>query len=249
MNNYDNNNTEPKKILIFEDDDSLVKMLVEILQKMHHTVTVCDDETNIRLYIKEVRNYSLVLVDMQMNIITGIDVLKAIREVNQDVPVWLMTAHDDMTEAQAKSLGFTGLLAKPFTLQSIEDILSENNIRTGTKISSFEKDFPLLYAMFENDVESIKDMLKQFVENAPKDTEKLKQMLAENNFAGAQQVCHKMLSFLSQLSADEITETLRKMDRLRGQDESVYPSWKEDIALFLETFHTYIHNIKENYLH
>ncbi len=246
--NKNDNHTESKKILIFEDDDSLVKMLVEILQKMHHTVTVCDDETNIRFYIKDVQNYSLVLADMQMNIITGIDVLKAIRDINQDVPVWLMTAHDDMTEAQAKNLGFSGLLPKPFTLQAIEDILSEKTIRTVSKASNPEKDFPLLYAMFENDVESIKDVLKQFVENAPKDAEKLKEMAAENNFAGAQQVCHKMLSFLSQLSADGITETLRKMDGLRAQDESAYPSWKEDIALFLEAFNTYTRHIKENYL-
>ena len=242
------NTVESKKVLIFEDNDSLAKMLVEILQKMHHTVTVCADESDIQSYIQNTQNYSLVLADMQMNTITGIDVLKAIREINRDVPVWLMTAHDDMTEAQAKNLGFNGLLAKPFTLQAIENALSEETIHTASKTPNIEKAFPLLYAMFENDTESITSVLKQFVENAPQDAAKLKEMVDENNFAGAQQVCHKMLSFLSQLSADKMTETLRKMDQLRGQDESAYPLWKENIARFLEDFYAYIRNIKENYL-
>jgi translation elongation factor EF-1alpha len=73
-------------------------------------------------------------------------------------------------------------------------------------------------------------------------------MIKENNFEGAQQLCHKMHPFFAQLNAEHLCIVLRKMDKLRGQDESAFPEWKEALSKTLHELRLFANEINRRYL-
>ena len=244
-----------KNIMIFEDDKSIASMLCHMLQKMNHNVTLCDNVECLHKFAKEIHTYDVVFTDMEMNKLTGYEVLKTLRVLHSTIPVWLMTAHDDMTDNEAKKEGFTGLITKPFTQNILQNILAEhtsllkNNCPENNKnIASLATQFPLLYSMFKDDIKSISDILRQFVQTAETDIKALENAVYDNDFATAQHICHKMLSSLAQLNADDLTNIPRKMDQLRGCKEGEYPVWKEDLEIFIKNITVFISRIKKEYL-
>jgi two-component system response regulator AtoC len=64
--------------------------------------------------------YDLVLLDMRLPGMTGLDVLKQLRSQQGDVPVIIMTAYGSPNVAiQASSLGAYDYITKPFDLDDV----------------------------------------------------------------------------------------------------------------------------------
>jgi hypothetical protein len=77
---------------------------------------------------------------------------------------------------------------------------------------------------------------------------KLATYIEEGDFEKAQQLSHRIHPFFSQLDADHMCVVLRKMDRLRGEDESSYPNWKEELLKTVEEIRKFTGDISNNYL-
>ena len=103
-------------------------------------------------------------------------------------------------------------------------------------------------ALFQGDEEAVKDILSGFVNSANKDMDTLTTYIEEEDFEKAQQLSHRIHPFFSQLDADYLCTALRKMDRLRGEDQSVYPEWKEDLLKTVNEIRKFTADIRENYL-
>lgn len=242
-----NNHPVSFRILIFEDHPALGTMLKEVLQQMGHRITLCDDNTNIHECITNISNYDIVFTDMELGKTTGSDILKRIRKTDANVPVWLMTAYDDFTEEKAVSAGFSGFITKPIDMKKLSEILSGNKKRTISQ-NKLTNDFSLLASLFEGDEETMKEILTGFVESTYEDTKKLEQMIRENDFEGAQRLCHKIHPFLAQLNAEYLCDVLRKMDKLRGKDASAFPEWKEELAITIKELKAFADKINTDYL-
>lgn len=242
-----NNHPVSFRILIFEDHPALGTMLKDVLQQMGHQITLCDDNTNIHECITNISNYDIVFTDMELGKTTGSDILKRIRKTDANVPVWLMTAYDDFTEEKALSAGFTGFITKPIDMKKLSEILSGNKKRT-TSQNKLTNDFSLLASLFEGDEETMKEILTGFVESTYEDTKKLEQMIRENDFEGAQRLCHKIHPFLAQLNAEYLCDVLRKMDKLRGKDASAFPEWKEELAITTKELKAFADKINTDHL-
>jgi len=105
-----------------------------------HTVLICDDQDNIRSSLKEAltgqghhaleapdggsalglmenSTPDLLLLDLKLPDMSGIEVLKGMREKNHDIPVILMTAYGDLSTAvEAMKLGAYDFVQKPYSL-------------------------------------------------------------------------------------------------------------------------------------
>jgi HPt (histidine-containing phosphotransfer) domain-containing protein len=108
--------------------------------------------------------------------------------------------------------------------------------------------FMLLSSLFDNDEETMKEILTSFVKSTYEDTDKLEKMIKENNFEGAQQLCHKMHPFFAQLNAEHLCVVLRKMDKLRGQGESAFPEWKKALSTTIHELQLFANEINRRYL-
>jgi len=112
------------KILIFEDDAALGNMIREFLTQNGYKVKLCSNTRDVKGFIRLISSFDIVFTDMQMRDISGMDILREIREKDIDIPVWLMTAYDEYTPELAVKEGFSGLIAKPIQMGRLLQILS-----------------------------------------------------------------------------------------------------------------------------
>ncbi len=116
--------SEPKNILVIDDEEAMRVALKEALTRAgHRVVTAVDGEEGVRLFESE--SPDLVLTDIRMPRMNGIETLRRIREKSVDTPVALMTAYGSAEDA-AVSLreGAADYLLKPFSADALDDLLS-----------------------------------------------------------------------------------------------------------------------------
>ena len=234
------------RILILEDDIPLGRLITEYLNQKGYIADLSSNPEEINNSIEKISDYKIVFTDMEMTYINGNQSLLRIREKNTEIPVWLMTANDDYTNERALSEGFNGLIKKPVQLANVINILSEqkdNYTKEYKPISSFSS----LTEFLGDDEESIKSILSTFVTSVYKDIEKLTKEIELSNFEGAQQICHKMHPFISQMGAEYLCGVLLKMDSLRGKGYSSFPEWESELQKSVNDIKAYADKIKEEY--
>jgi len=109
-------------ILIIDDEQIITRALSRaFLKEGFQVITACDGQEGLQK-IKE-QNPALILLDIIMPKLSGLELLELIRQSQIMTPVILMTAYGDaQTEARAKELGVSAYLTKPFS--NIDDVLS-----------------------------------------------------------------------------------------------------------------------------
>ncbi|SFZ98201.1 DNA-binding response regulator RprY [hydrothermal vent metagenome] len=100
-------------ILYAEDDQETRENYALVLQNYFHTVyTVKDGREALALYQKE--RPDVLLLDINMPYLNGLEMTKIIREKDRETPVVLITAHSDKEKLfKAIPLGLTQYLVKP----------------------------------------------------------------------------------------------------------------------------------------
>lgn len=101
------------KILLVDDDVELVELLVEVFQLEGFQVDSVTDGYQ-ALNKLDAESYDLVLLDIMMPVLNGIETLKRIRK-KYTVPVIMLTARgEDVDRVLGLELGADDYLAKPF---------------------------------------------------------------------------------------------------------------------------------------
>jgi len=113
-----NNSLQGMKILLVEDNKINQKVTKKFLTKWGVETTIADNG-QIALDFVQINEYDLVLMDMQMPVMNGIEATKAIRELGDDfekLPIIALTASAvlDMKRTAIKA-GLNGFITKPFT--------------------------------------------------------------------------------------------------------------------------------------
>jgi DNA-binding NtrC family response regulator len=121
-------------ILLVEDKESLRRVLRLTLEHAGYTVSECADASAACAEITRAP-YRLVLTDLRMPNGSGLDVLRAARAADADVPVIVMTAYGSIDEAvQAMKDGAHDFLQKPVDsnhlLLLIQRALEQARLRT-----------------------------------------------------------------------------------------------------------------------
>jgi len=88
--------SENIKVLIIEDDPELLMVLSMYLKK-YGMETACAEDPYMGLSMLTQEDYSLVILDLTLPGMDGLDVIKKIRE-HSDVPVIISSARDDLTD-------------------------------------------------------------------------------------------------------------------------------------------------------
>ena len=100
-------------ILLVEDKESLRRVLRLTLEHAGYSVTECADAREAAVEVARAP-YRLVLTDLRMPHGSGLDVLRAARAADKDVPIVVMTAYGSIDEAvQAMKDGAHDFLQKP----------------------------------------------------------------------------------------------------------------------------------------
>jgi DNA-binding NtrC family response regulator len=106
----------PSRILIIDDEENICTMLADFLEdRGYETFQANTGEDAMRL-IKEARPH-LILLDIRMPEMSGVDMLGRIRQVDREVVIIMITAYHDIDIAQqALKNGASDFITKPIDL-------------------------------------------------------------------------------------------------------------------------------------
>jgi DNA-binding response OmpR family regulator len=108
------------RVLIVDDEPDFVELLREFLTAKGYEVAVASDGEEALRKVKEDRPH-LVLLDVRMPRMSGLEVLKQLREIDHEVGVIMVTAVDEEeTGREALKLGAFDYLIKPLDLKYLE---------------------------------------------------------------------------------------------------------------------------------
>jgi two-component system response regulator AtoC len=110
-------------ILIVDDDEVMCRTLSDILGKMPCEVTTIQRGEDVVHALHE-GFFDLILLDMRLPDMHGLDVLKKIREIDRDPCVIMMTAYADVqTAVAAMKAGAYDYINKPFEIEELRLII------------------------------------------------------------------------------------------------------------------------------
>ncbi|MBU1874550.1 sigma-54 dependent transcriptional regulator [bacterium] len=107
-------NQTPKKILVVDDEADMRWILTNVLKKEGYRVITADDGKKAVQKVIE-NNPDIILLDIRMPEMDGIQVLEKVKELHLSTPVIIITAFVDIKNAvRAMKLGALDYLIKPF---------------------------------------------------------------------------------------------------------------------------------------
>lgn len=112
-----------KKILIADDEKNMIWAMKKALKdERYRLITASDGEEAVKLTMDE--EPDLILLDLRMPKLDGMEALKEIRRMDDKIPVIMLTAHGTMESAvEAMKLGALDYLSKPFDIDELKIII------------------------------------------------------------------------------------------------------------------------------
>jgi two-component system nitrogen regulation response regulator NtrX len=110
-----NKNKNMSKILIIEDEAAIRRVLTKILSEENDTYQVEEAEDGVA-GLEKIKNndYDLVLCDIKMPKMDGVEVLEAVKKIKPEIPMVMISGHGDMeTAINTMRLGAFDYISKP----------------------------------------------------------------------------------------------------------------------------------------
>jgi len=109
----------PHRVLLIEDDHDLSEVVTLHLQNEgYEVVSVHDGRNGLRAFQRG--EWDLILLDWMLPGMSGIDVLRGVREKNAQIPVLMLTARSDESDkVLGLELGCDDYMTKPFSLREL----------------------------------------------------------------------------------------------------------------------------------
>ncbi len=112
-----------KKVLYAEDEKGIRKHITEVLELFFDKVVAVEDGAE-ATYEMEVGSYDVLMFDICMPNLDGLEAIKKIRKKDKKIPVVILSAHTEEEYLwKAVELKITKYLVKPYDKQSLVDAL------------------------------------------------------------------------------------------------------------------------------
>jgi len=116
-----------ENILLVDDEEQVVKLARKVLNKLGYNVHARTSSLEaLALFRSKPESYDLVITDMTMPHMTGIELAQALMEMRPDIPIILCTGFSVMIdEAKAKALGIRAFAMKPIMKRKMARIIRQ----------------------------------------------------------------------------------------------------------------------------
>ncbi|MCH2021859.1 MAG: response regulator transcription factor [Saprospiraceae bacterium] len=130
------------RIFLVEDEASISAALKLNLELEGYEVVCTDDGKKVLKMFKE-QHFDIILLDIMLPEISGLDLCEQIRLINVDIPIIFLTAKDTSSDKiLGLKKGADDYITKPFNLEElllrIQILLKRSKNNTSTSIDSFE---------------------------------------------------------------------------------------------------------------
>jgi len=116
---------EAKPVLIVDDEKNIRMTLSQALEALELDTDAAVNGEEALEKLAE-RNFGLILLDLKMPGMDGMDVLRKVRETRPDIKVIIITAHGTIESAtEAMKLGAVDFIQKPFAPKEIRELVKK----------------------------------------------------------------------------------------------------------------------------
>lgn len=237
-----------RKILLAEDVELNQMIARHILEAWGMEVTIANNGKE-ALNAVEKNNYDLVLMDIQMPEMDGIEATKNIRLLadpeKANVPVIALTANALKGDSEKYlSMGMTDYLSKPFDETKLFQVITRNiaNLDSVPEEEEGEKkeepsvikqqksvpmatdtlyDLSTIRSISGGDEGFVKKMIDLFIETVPQNVEELNKALAEQDWDQVSKMAHKLKSTLDSMGIASVKQDVRTVEQNAKNRESL----------------------------
>ena len=204
-------------VLVVEDNETSRMVAVSLLEKLGVPVIETAENGAVAIEKLSSRRYDLVLMDIQMPVMDGLEAVSAIRDssspvLDREVPVAAMTANTLPADREKYlSAGMTDYISKPVLPEELARLLLKSlgveNLRNadrdgGNEKSIFRKD--LLLNRMGGDEKLCERTIMLFVEDSLKLAEDLAALIQSGDFDEARMKAHTLRGAAANVESREI---------------------------------------------
>jgi DNA-binding response OmpR family regulator len=107
------------RILIAEDDAPLATVIAQAFKSEDHVTKVAGSGDD-ALHLMQKERFDLLILDLNLPVVSGSEVLRKVRSENLDIPILILTATDEVAERVAcLDAGADDYLTKPFSFSEL----------------------------------------------------------------------------------------------------------------------------------
>ncbi|MBF0377428.1 MAG: response regulator [Desulfamplus sp.] len=118
-----------EKILLIDDETEFLEIMSERMQNRGMDVTTVASAKDALKKVQD-ENYDAIIVDLMMPEMDGLETLKALKEINPEVQIIMLTGHATVEKGiEAMKLGAMDLLEKPADLNSLSEKIHKAKAR------------------------------------------------------------------------------------------------------------------------
>src|SRR6185436_20545943 len=109
-----------RKVLIVEDDAAMAQMCAKLVRRRGHLAVIAATCQEALTILRDASDVDVVLSDIQMPNMSGIELLLQLRRLDPHLPIILMTGYTNVVSAaEALALGAADYLSKPFNASTL----------------------------------------------------------------------------------------------------------------------------------
>jgi CheY-like chemotaxis protein/HPt (histidine-containing phosphotransfer) domain-containing protein len=210
-----------RHVLLVEDDPLNREVAGELLAALELRVTSVVNGAEALRQLASDPSIDLVLLDIQMPVMDGLETIRRLRPGHPDLPVIAMTANNLSGDRErCLQAGMSDYLAKPIDPQHLESVLerwlgrrSQQTLALRIPIPA-EGGLPAIPGLEQhaalgrllNNHELYRSLLHRFVDDHADVADKLYANLTQQQFADAQESLHRFKSMAATLGAERLQE-------------------------------------------
>jgi PAS domain S-box-containing protein len=156
------------KVLLIDDEEPIRKILgLYLRSKGHEVITAADGQEGIETFQQE--SPSVVLTDIKMPGMDGIEVLKRVKEINSEAEVIVITGHADMNLAiEALQLDASDFITKPVDNRALSVAIKRAKERLGIrrKLKEYTDNLELMVKEATEELRKAHDFQTNLIQNS-----------------------------------------------------------------------------------
>ncbi len=252
------------RILLVEDNAVNQKLAVRLLEKMGHQVALANNGAEACEALCAA-TYDLVLMDLQMPVMGGLEATCRIRErellSGQHVPIVAMTAHAAaQDEKRCLEAGMDGYLTKPIRREVLRKEIDRAVTQSGSaencseapphsEISEAEWNVRELLERLEGDQDFLRELLQMFRADSQTTLMKAREALAQEDLTEVSRAAHTLKGMLKNLSmnaAAEIAAGLETAARngARAEAEALFERLDRSLSGIMPEVETHLAEVR-----
>lgn len=242
-----------RNVLVAEDVELNQYLVRHIMESWGFTVDVVSNGREAVDKIQE-NNYDLVLMDIQMPEMDGMEATRVIRRLSDPVkaaiPIVALTANALKGDSEKYlSAGMNDFLPKPFNEQKLFLVIS-NNLKTSAKetipmsetniavTGNQEKlyDLSMVQTIAGGDAGFVKKMVQLFIETVPPSMTDIQKETEQQNWASVSKLAHKMKATIDSMGIVKIKDVVRAIEAngKKGEEVDKIPGQVQEVVKVLE---------------